>query len=176
MTTTLLSPLEIITTQQHTQDTPAFALSTASAMTEQQLLVADVWREVTLQYIDTTYNGLGEEGWKQKRLQAVKAVTNVGPDDKEVVYTAIRKMLSALNDPYTRFSTPEQYSSLTAYARGDSAGMQALAISAFSALVRLLLSALCRVLQVELRLLVFWTVAVKMSRPTCDTESTGSLP
>ena len=97
--------------------------SSAWAMTEQQLLVADAWKEVTRQYIDTTYNGLGEEGWKQKRLEAVKAVTNIGPDDKEVVYEAIRKMLSALGDPYTRFLTPDQYASLTAYARGDSAGI-----------------------------------------------------
>jgi carboxyl-terminal processing protease len=96
--------------------------SRANALTEEQALVADVWKEVTRQYVDTTYNGLGEDGWRQKRLDAVKAVTNIGPDDKEKVYSTIRNMLAALNDPYTRFLTPEQYDSLVNYAKGGSAG------------------------------------------------------
>jgi len=106
--------------QQHVE----IVQSRASALTEEQLLVTDVWREVTRQYVDTTYNGLGEDGWKQKRLDAVKSVPNVGPEreDKEKVYSVIRKMLSSLGDPYTRFLTPEQYESLTAYARGGSSG------------------------------------------------------
>ena len=63
-------------------------------------------------------------GWKQKQLEAVKAVTNIVPDDKELVYSSIRSMLAALNDPYTRFLTPDQYESLAAYnARGGSAGL-----------------------------------------------------
>lgn len=97
--------------------------SEASALTEQQILVSDVWKEVTRQYVDTTYNGMGEDGWRQKRLEAAKAVATVGPDDKEQVYSAIRTMLKSLNDPYTRFLTPEQYESLTAYAKGGSAGI-----------------------------------------------------
>lgn len=98
--------------------------SVASALTEEQLLVSDVWREVTRQYIDTTYNGMGEEGWKKKRLEAVQRVTGIGPDDREtVVYGTIRKMLDSLGDPYTRFLAPEQYEALAAYATGGSAGV-----------------------------------------------------
>ena len=97
--------------------------SEAVALTEQQLLVTDVWKEVTQQYLDTTYNGLGEEKWKQKRLEAVKKVTNVGPDEEDKVYEAIRTMLSYLGDPYTRFLSPPQFGALTAYAKGDSAGV-----------------------------------------------------
>jgi carboxyl-terminal processing protease len=93
-------------------------LASASALTEQQVLVDDVWREVTRQFVDKTYNGLGEEGWRKKRLEAVKKVANVGPDDTEVVYSTIRTMLNALGDPYTRFLAPDQYESLTSYARG----------------------------------------------------------
>ena len=96
--------------------------SRANALTEEQALVADVWKEVTRQYVDTTYNGLGEDGWRQKRLDAVKSVTNIGPDDKEKVYSAIRNMLAALDDPYTRFLTPDQYASLVNYAKGGSTG------------------------------------------------------
>ena len=74
-------------------------LASASALTEQQVLVDDVWREVTRQFVDKTYNGLGEDGWRQKRLEAVKKVATVGPDDTEVVYSTIRTMLKALGDP-----------------------------------------------------------------------------
>jgi carboxyl-terminal processing protease len=98
----------------------------ASALTNEQQLVADVWKEVTRQYIDTSYNGLGEDGWRQKRLDAVKKVTDIGPPDtpqkQEQIYATIRTMLSALNDPYTRFLTPEQYESLTVYAKGSNVG------------------------------------------------------
>jgi len=127
-TATVLMPWQLELTPANkaaTSSRPAIHVqpSTAHALTEEQLLVADVWKEVTRQYVDTTYNGLGEDGWKQKRLEAVKAVTNVGPDDKELVYEQIRNMLAALGDPYTRFLTPDQYESLAAYARGGSAGV-----------------------------------------------------
>lgn len=125
-TTTVLFPWQLELTPPTNDDTSSLYIhrQSALALTEEQQLVADVWKEVTRQYVDTTYNGLGEEGWKQKRLEAVKAVTNVGPDDDpEVVYKEIRHMLAALNDPYTRFLTPDQYEALAAYARGGSAGI-----------------------------------------------------
>lgn len=97
---------------------PRIRKSSAFALTEEQLLVDNVWREVNRQYFDQTFNGKGEEGWRKERLKAVIKVTGVSPDEKEFVYSAIRDMLSVLGDPYTRFLTPEQYESMTAYARG----------------------------------------------------------
>jgi carboxyl-terminal processing protease len=116
----ILSPLEVDVGFHHGRPEMAIVQSSASALTEQQLLVADAWKEVTKQFVDTTYNGLGEEGWRQKRLDAVKQVTNVGPDDKEIVYAAIRDMLKALGDPYTRFLTPEQFETIKTVAKGGS--------------------------------------------------------
>mmetsp|Transcript_19637 Transcript_19637/g.54095 ORF Transcript_19637/g.54095 Transcript_19637/m.54095 type:complete len:502 (+) Transcript_19637:60-1565(+) len=97
----------------------------AWALSEAQLLVDDVWKEVTRQYVDRSYNGLGEEGWRKKRLDAVTAVGTAtldtdGEGNNAEVYTTIRKMLSALGDPYTRFLTPEQYESIVSYATGTS--------------------------------------------------------
>lgn len=97
--------------------------SEAQALTEQQLLVTDVWKEVTRQYLDPTFNGLGEEKWKQKRLEAVKKVASLGPEEEEKLYESIRTMLNSLGDPYTRFLTPAQFEALTTYAKGDSAGV-----------------------------------------------------
>ena len=87
------------------------------AMTPDQLLVDDVWREVSRQFVDPTFNGQGEEGWKRQRVKAIEQVSEFGPDETNLVYDAIRTMLNTLNDPYTRFLTPEQFETLTkAYA------------------------------------------------------------
>ena len=52
-----------------------FALRpSALALTEEQALVVDVWREVNRQFVDGDFNGLGPEGWKKKKLDAVKSV------------------------------------------------------------------------------------------------------
>jgi carboxyl-terminal processing protease len=117
--TTLAAPVRIqLHVPHHHQSIASIQLARASALSEQQLLVDDVWKEVTRQFVDKTYNGLGETGWRQKRLEAVQKVTNLGPDDSEQVYVTIRTMLKALGDPYTRFLTPDQYEALTAtYAR-----------------------------------------------------------
>jgi carboxyl-terminal processing protease len=83
------------------------------AMTPDQLLVDDVWREVGRQFFDPTFNGQGEEGWKKQRLVALEKTANLGPDDDAKLYAVIRGMLQSLNDPYTRFLTPEQFESMT---------------------------------------------------------------
>eukprot|EP00531_Pseudo-nitzschia_arenysensis_P002122 CAMPEP_0116129268 /NCGR_PEP_ID=MMETSP0329-20121206/7836_1 /TAXON_ID=697910 /ORGANISM="Pseudo-nitzschia arenysensis, Strain B593" /LENGTH=550 /DNA_ID=CAMNT_0003623529 /DNA_START=166 /DNA_END=1818 /DNA_ORIENTATION=+ len=83
------------------------------AMTPDQLLVDDVWREVERQFFDSTFNGQGEEGWKKKRLMALEKAAYFGPDDDAKLYAVIRGMLQSLNDPYTRFLTPDQFESMT---------------------------------------------------------------
>jgi hypothetical protein len=84
-----------------------------NALTPDQLLVEDVWREVGRQFFDPTFNGQGEEGWKKQRLMALEKAAYLGPDDDAQLYAVIRGMLKTLNDPYTRFLTPEQFESLT---------------------------------------------------------------
>ena len=83
------------------------------AMTPDQLLVDDVWREVDRQFFDSTFNGQGEEGWKKQRLMALEKAAYFGPDDDAKLYSVIRGMLQSLNDPYTRFLTPDQFEAMT---------------------------------------------------------------
>jgi hypothetical protein len=54
--------------------------------------VNQVWKEVTRQFVDRSFNGLQEEGWRQKRLDAVTKVSNMnlGPGNEEKVYAVIR--------------------------------------------------------------------------------------
>lgn len=93
-----------------------------AALTENQQEVSDVWFAVSAQFFDPTYNGLGEDGWRQKRSEAVEAVAEYGPDDKEEVVKIIQAMLTSLDDPYTRFLPREKYEALSAIARGGSNG------------------------------------------------------
>ena len=87
-------------------------------LNENQQFVSDVWWAVTTQYFDQSFNGLGEEGWRAKKREAIEAVAGSGPEDEKEVADAITTMLSALNDPYTRFLPREKFESLTAYATG----------------------------------------------------------
>jgi carboxyl-terminal processing protease len=62
------------------------------------------------------------EGWKSAELNAIQSVQDTGPEDDEIVNSAITTMLSKLNDPYTRFLPRDKYETLTAYATGTSVG------------------------------------------------------
>ena len=102
---------------------PSIQRSEAMAMmTENQQMVADVWFAVRAQYFDQSFNGLGEDGWRAKEKEAIQKVADTGPDDDDIVASAIKDMLSALNDPYTRYLPREKYESLTAYATNNNAG------------------------------------------------------
>ena len=92
--------------------------SEALALAENQQFVADAWFAVSAQFFDQTFNGLGADGWRAKEKEAMDTVADTGPDDDEIVTNAINTMLSALNDPYTRFLPREKYEALTAYATG----------------------------------------------------------
>lgn len=96
------------------------SVARAAALTENQRTVSDVWWAVTSQFFDPTYNGLGESGWRAKKLEAIESVSDAGPDDQDVVTAAIDGMLSALGDPYTRFLPPEKFEAINTYARGSS--------------------------------------------------------
>jgi carboxyl-terminal processing protease len=86
------------------------------ALSGSQKLVAEAWRIVDQSYVDRSFNNTD---WFRIRMKAVKHVY-ASVDD---AYNAIRDMLALLQDPYTRFLTPEQYTSLTSSASGDLAGV-----------------------------------------------------
>jgi carboxyl-terminal processing protease len=89
-------------------------------LTVNQRFVSDVWFAVTAQFFDPTYNGMGEEGWKLKKEEAIAAVGKWGPNDRAKVDAIINTMLASLGDPYTRYLPPDQFEALSSYARGSS--------------------------------------------------------
>jgi len=118
----LTSPISIHTHNNNNFFIPSIQRSEAMAMTENQQMVADVWFAVSAQYFDRSFNGLGEDGWRAKEKEAIQKVADTGPEDEDIVADTIKGMLSALNDPYTRYLPREKYESLTAYATNNNAG------------------------------------------------------
>lgn len=86
------------------------------ALSEAQKLVAEAWRVVDQSYVDRTFNN---HDWFRIRMKAVKRAYSSVDEG----YDAIRQMLALLSDPYTRFLTPQQYTSLTSTATGEIAGV-----------------------------------------------------
>lgn len=86
------------------------------ALTEPQKLVAEAWRIVDQSFVDRTFN---HKDWFHIRMKSVKRAYA----SMEDAYKAIRDMLSLLDDPYTRFLTPQQYISITSTATGEVAGV-----------------------------------------------------
>jgi carboxyl-terminal processing protease len=88
----------------------------ALALTEEQSLVAEVWRIVNRAYVDETFN---HQNWWFTRQRALDRPLG----NREDTYGAIQEMLSGLNDPYTRLLPPSQYRSLQTSTSGELTGV-----------------------------------------------------
>ncbi|MFM7220229.1 MAG: carboxyl-terminal processing protease CtpA [Nodosilinea sp.] len=88
----------------------------ALALTEEQELVAEVWRIVNRAYVDEGFN---HQNWWFTRQRLLNRPLN----DREDTYQAIRDMLATLEDPYTRLLPPNQYRSLQTNTAGELIGV-----------------------------------------------------
>ncbi len=88
----------------------------AVALTEEQDLVAEVWRIVNRAYVDEGFN---HQNWWFTRQRML----NRPLSDREETYQAIRDMLATLEDPYTRLLPPNQYRSLQTNTAGELIGV-----------------------------------------------------
>lgn len=88
----------------------------ALALTDEQNLVAEVWRLVNRAYLDETFN---RQNWWFVRDRFMKR----DYESREATYDAIREMLASLDDPYTRLLPPEQYRSLQTSTAGELTGV-----------------------------------------------------
>lgn len=88
----------------------------AMALTEEQKLVAEVWRIVNRNYLDDTFN---HQNWAAVRQKVLSTALT----DQKAAYAAIEEMLKSLNDPFTRFLDPEQYRSLQVNTSGELTGV-----------------------------------------------------
>lgn len=88
----------------------------AHAMTEEQKLLAEVWRVVNYSYVDRSFN---HQNWWSIREKAIKQPLR----NREETYAAISKMLASLDDPFTRHLQPSQYRSLQVTTSGELTGV-----------------------------------------------------
>lgn len=93
-----------------------FGHSPAYALSEEQNLVAEVWRIVNRAYLDETFN---HQNWWFVRQRVLKQRLS----DRDTTYQAIENMLAGLEDPYTRLLPPQQYRSLKTNTSGELTGV-----------------------------------------------------
>ncbi|HEY9651829.1 MAG TPA: carboxyl-terminal processing protease CtpC [Coleofasciculaceae cyanobacterium] len=79
-------------------------------------LVDEVWQIIDRQYVDATFNQVDWQAIRNDYLNRSYA-------DKEEAYTAIREMLKQLNDPYTRFMSPEEFKNMQVETSGELTGV-----------------------------------------------------
>jgi carboxyl-terminal processing protease len=89
---------------------------TAWALTDNQQLFSEAWRIVDRAYLDDTFN---HQNWWLVRQNALKKPLK----DRAATYSAIRTMLESLDDPFTRFLSPEEYRSLKVNTSGELSGV-----------------------------------------------------
>lgn len=96
---------------------PAFSRSVNAALQDSPKAVLDeAWQIVNRDYVDGSFN---QVNWQEVR----KELLSKGYTSREQAYTALRKALEKLNDPYTRFLDPEQYEALTSQTAGEMSGV-----------------------------------------------------
>ncbi|WOD41001.1 carboxyl-terminal processing protease CtpA [Nodosilinea sp. E11] len=92
------------------------AAGPALALTEEQNLIAEVWRIVNRAYVDDSFN---HQNWWFTRQRALERPLESRAD----TYSAIQDMLAGLDDPYTRLLPPSQYRSLQTSTAGELTGV-----------------------------------------------------
>jgi carboxyl-terminal processing protease len=102
-TVSLLAPGLSSTVKAAWQDSPKVVLDQA-------------WQIVNNKYVDPTFN---KQNWQQVRTELLSR--DYG--DRTQAYDALRKALSLLQDPYTRFMDPKQYADLTDQTSGSLSGV-----------------------------------------------------
>lgn len=88
----------------------------AIALSEEQKLVAEVWRIVSRSYLDDSFN---HQNWWFVRQHLLKQDFS----NRSRTYDAIQAMLASLDDPYTRLLRPEQYRTLQTNTSGELTGV-----------------------------------------------------
>ncbi len=88
--------------------------NSVSAYTPQQLY-EQVWKLINTKYVDQTNNEQDWQRWHHKYDKVIKT--------EEDAYVAIQTMLTSLNDPYTKFLDPKEFSEETNSIKGSLKGI-----------------------------------------------------
>jgi carboxyl-terminal processing protease len=96
---------------------PADSRTDGIAFTDSPKVILDeAWQLVNQYYVDNTFN---RNDWQAVR----KDLLSPSYSSKDQAYTALRAALKKLQDPYTRFMDPEQFTALTTQTSGELSGV-----------------------------------------------------
>lgn len=96
---------------------PSFSQSVRAALQDSPKAVLDeAWQIVNREFVDPKFN---KTDWQATRQQLLSK----NYSSREEAYTALRKALEQLDDPYTRFMDPKQYEALTNQTSGELTGV-----------------------------------------------------
>ncbi|MGI8934999.1 MAG: carboxyl-terminal processing protease CtpC [Phormidesmis sp.] len=79
-------------------------------------LIDEVWQLIDHEYVDGSFNSVDWEGVRTTYLNRTYT-------DQEEAYTAVREMLEQLEDPYTRFMDPQEFSNMQIDTSGELTGV-----------------------------------------------------
>ncbi|KPQ37264.1 MAG: carboxyl-terminal processing protease [Phormidesmis priestleyi Ana] len=79
-------------------------------------LIDEVWQLIDHEYVDDSFNALDWNGVRTSYLNRTYT-------DQEQAYDAVREMLEQLDDPYTRFMDPQEFSSMQIDTSGELTGV-----------------------------------------------------
>lgn len=79
-------------------------------------LVDEVWQLIDHEYVDDSFNSLD---WNDVR----SSYLNRNYTNQEEAYEAVREMLEQLEDPYTRFMDPQEFSNMQIDTQGELTGV-----------------------------------------------------
>jgi carboxyl-terminal processing protease len=96
---------------------PAWSSSVSTPLKDSPKAVLDeAWQIVFREFVDGEFNKVNWQAQREELLS--KNYTS-----REEAYTALRKALEKLQDPYTRFMDPKQYEALTNQTAGELSGV-----------------------------------------------------
>lgn len=96
---------------------PAFTLTAHAVLQDNPKEVLDqAWQIVNHNYVDPEFN---QTNWREVRHQLL----NRSYSSREEAYEALREALKLLEDPYTRFMSPEEFQAFNRSNRGELTGV-----------------------------------------------------
>jgi len=95
---------------------PGLGRVRAALQDSPKAVLDEAWQIVNREYVDDTFNRVD---WQQVRQRLL----DKNYSSRDQAYTALRKELEKLNDPYTRFMNPKQYEALTNQTSGELSGI-----------------------------------------------------
>ncbi|QCD84541.1 carboxyl-terminal-processing peptidase 1, chloroplastic [Vigna unguiculata] len=90
---------------------PQETLQTAPEVVTNQGLVEEAWQIVNDTFLDTGRHRWSQDTWQLKR----EAILSNSIQTRSKAHQIIKRMLSGLGDPYTRFLSPDEFSKMARY-------------------------------------------------------------